>query len=318
MIGVVGTSHKNANLATREVITKALSSCEEKIKGKGILLITCNRAEWYFCSNTPATIHQEMVSHLRKVAGDDVVSHLYTFFGLECFHHLGKVVSGLDSIFVGETEIQGQVKAAYDTARKSGFLPQELHFLFQRALHTGKVVRNTMELPEHQGLCEQVLLLVTNHMKTVDQPSILLIGTSMVNTTLARSLQATKADITISNRTNERAKALASDIGGHMLSWDDLPRLWCRFPCVIAATRSEDYLLRSSTTSMTLPCQLLIDLGVPRNIDPALACPERTIVNIETFKPTQAIENVLSERSWKDYLCLTQRTYAYSTNAAIV
>jgi glutamyl-tRNA reductase len=318
MIGVVGTSHKNANLATREVITKALSSCEEKIKGKGILLVTCNRAEWYFCSNTPATIHQEMVSHLRKVAGDDVVSHLYTFFGLECFHHLGKVVSGLDSIFVGETEIQGQVKATYDMARKAGFLPQELHFLFQRALHTGKIVRGRMETPQYQGLCDQVSHLVSSHMKAVSHPSVLLIGTSMINTTIAHFLKATPTTITISNRTNERAKVLASDIGGQTLSWDDLPRLWCHFPCVIAATRSQDYLLRSSNTSTTLPFQLLIDLGVPRNIDPALASPERTIVNIEAFKPTQAIENELSERSWKDYMCLAQRTYAYSTSASIV
>ena len=126
MIGVLGTSHRCADLSTREAIAKALGTCDENLRKGSVFLLTCNRAEWYFCTSTPAKTHQEMVASIREAVGHDALCHLYTFFGLECFHHLGKVVSGLDSLFVGETEIQGQVKAAYDAARESKSLPKEL------------------------------------------------------------------------------------------------------------------------------------------------------------------------------------------------
>ena len=165
MIGVLGTSHRCADLSTREAIAKALGTCDENLRKGSVFLLTCNRAEWYFCTSTPAKTHQEMVASIREAVGHDALCHLYTFFGLECFHHLGKVVSGLDSLFVGETEIQGQVRAAYEAAREQQALPKELHFLFQRALHTGKVVRERIQLPVYQGLCEQVSLLASQHMK---------------------------------------------------------------------------------------------------------------------------------------------------------
>ncbi len=307
MIGVLGTSHRCADLSTREAIAKALGTCDENLRKGSVFLLTCNRAEWYFCTSTPAKTHQEMVASIREAVGHDALCHLYTFFGLECFHHLGKVVSGLDSLFVGETEIQGQVRAAYEAAREQQALPKELHFLFQRALHTGKVVRERIQLPVYQGLCEQVSLLASQHMKEVGSPSALVIGTSTMNRAIAHSLKKTSTEVTIVNRTDQRARDFASEIGGEAILWEELPRLWCQFPCVIAATRSSEYLLRTSDHSASSALQLLIDLGVPRNIDPALSSPTRRIVNIESFTPSQEIESVLSTRSWNDYLRLAQR-----------
>lgn len=308
MIGVIGTSHRCADLSIRESIAKAFENSDARLKQGTVLLLTCNRAEWYFCTHTPAKTHQEMVSFLRQSAGADTLCHLYTFFGLECFRHLGKVVAGLDSIFIGETEIQGQVKAAYETARKSQPLPQELHFLFQRALHTGKVIRKQVGISDHHGLCDQVSSLALNHLEDVAEHSVLLIGLGTVNSQLAKSLTAKGAEVTLVNRTEQRTHAMAAEIGCTARPWEELASLWCDFPCVIAATRSQEYLLRPSDINLPHKAQLLIDLGVPRNIDPSLASLSRKIVNIEAFSPLQSIESLLVERSWKDYLSLTQRT----------
>jgi glutamyl-tRNA reductase len=308
MIGVVGTSHKYADLATREVIVKMLLSCDERLKQGSIFLLTCNRAEWYFCTPTPSKTHQEMLSFLQQTEGIDITSHLYTFFGLECFRHLGKVVSGLDSVFVGETEIQGQVKAAYETARKTGDLPQELHFLFQRALHTGKVIRGKATIPEYQGLCDQVSDLALSHMSRNRHPSVLLIGVGAVNRQLTKTLCRERAEVTVINRTDEKAHALASEMGCTAMPWEKLSPLWCEFSCVIASTHSQKYLLQPSNSLPPPSSQLLIDLGVPRNIDPTLATPSRKIVNIESFTPSHTIESVLFARSREDYLSLSRRT----------
>ena len=297
MIGVIGTSHKSSDLPTREAIARALSSRE---KDRSVLLLTCNRAEWYFSTLTPARTHQEIVSYIRAQAGVEAACLLYTFFGFECFQHLGRVVAGLDSLFVGETEIQGQVKAAYEEARKERALPSELHFLFQRSLRTGKVLRGSVQLPLEGGLCDQVAGLVVDHMGAVSGSSALLIGTSMVNRRLAGLLHERDVQVTYANRTFERAQEAAGEIGGKALSWTDLFAAWTLFPCVVAATRSSEYLPfpRDKLPSCR---QLLIDLGVPRNIDPALASGDRRVVNIDAFAPTAGVETSLASRAQSDF-----------------
>lgn len=307
MIGVVGTSHRCADLATREAIARALASAPDALRRGTVLLLTCNRAEWYFCTNTPATAHQEMTSFLREAVDHTILCQMYTLFGLECVHHLAKVVSGMDSLFAGETEIQGQVRAAYEAARQATPLPKELHLLFQRALHTGKVIRRRTAVPPCHGLYDQVLSLVTRHMKEVMRPAVLLVGASAVNCALAHALKDMSLEITVANRTEEKAQALASEIGGHLLPWHQLSRLWCQFPCVITAARSSEYLLSQSNSSSSLLSQLLIDLGVPRNIDPSLSSQARRIVNIESFAPSRDIDEILTARSQHDYLRLSQQ-----------
>jgi glutamyl-tRNA reductase len=231
---------------------------------------------------------------------------LYTFFGLECVRHLGRVVSGLDSLFVGETEIQGQVKTAYTEACVHKELPKEVHLLFQRALHTGKVLREKMGSSSSPGLCDHVSALVATHLKEADDPSVLFIGTSMINRQIALTLKEQAIDLTIVNRTDQRSQTFASEIGGTAIAWAELTKLWCRFPCVVAATRSQDHLLRACDATESLKAQLLIDLGVPRNIDPQLSSPSRHVINIEAITPCDDLEMVLATRSEADYLRLAK------------
>jgi glutamyl-tRNA reductase len=323
MIGVIGASYRCADLPVREAIAKALSSCDLPLMDRSVPLLTCNRAEWYFSTQTPAHTHQRIVSHIQSLAGTEAACHLYTFFGLECFRHLGRVVAGLDSLFVGETEIQGQVKNAYEDARKKTSLPPELHFLFQKSLRTGKVLRSGLRLPTDEGLCDQVLQMVVNHLHAVSESSALLVGTSMINRRLAKRLQERDVRVTYVNRTFERAQQAAEEIGGQALPWAELLTTWTFFPCVVAATRSSDYVLYPPRESPLikdggriclndlppmLPLQLLIDLSIPRNIDPALATENRYIVNIDAFAPTQEAETTLFHRSRSDFSALATRS----------
>ena len=226
---------------------------------------------------------------------------------MECFRHLGRVVAGLDSLFVGETEIQGQVKAAYEEARRKSSLSPELHFLFQRSLRTGKVLRNSVQRPADNGLCEQVTNLIVDHVHVVHNPSVLLVGTSMINRRLAMILAEREVSVTYVNRTFEHALDVAKNIGGEVVPWAELSKKWSLFPCVVAATRSSDYVLCSQDLLVSPSPQLLIDLGVPRNIDPALATEHRRVVNIDAFSPQYGAEEVLYTRSWRDYAALATR-----------
>ena len=308
MIGVIGASYRSADLACREAIAKAFSSCDLPLMDRSVPLLTCNRAEWYFSTQKPAQVHQRIISHIQAQAGVERSCHLYTFFGLECFRHLGRVVAGLDSLFVGETEIQGQVKAAYEEARTKKELPSELHFLFQRSLRTGKVLRGRTPLPFDSGLCEQVTKLIVDHILAVNNLSVLLVGTSMINRRLARILAEREVPVTYVNRTFEHALHVAEEIGGEVVPWAELSMKWPLFPCVVTATRSPDYVLHPlQTEAKAPPPQLLIDLGVPRNIDPALATEHRRVVNIDAFAPSYEAEEVLSNRSWRDYGVLATR-----------
>jgi glutamyl-tRNA reductase len=307
MIGVIGTSYRCADLSIREAIAKAIASCDCAFMDRSIALLTCNRAEWYFSTHNTAHTHQKIISYIKAHAGDEAVCHLYTFLGLECFWHLGRVVAGLDSLFIGETEIQGQVKAAYEEARAQKSLPSELHFLFQRSLRTGKVLRKSLPSPSGNGLCEQVSRLVVDHLCDADNSSVLLVGASMVNRRLAKMLQEKDVHVTYTNRTFERAQEAAGEIGGQALPWTELLSAWPSFPCVVAATRSSEYVLQKAARGSPLFPQLLVDLGVPRNIDPALAADGRRVVFIDVFTPTCKAEDTLAFRSKNDYAACSRR-----------
>jgi glutamyl-tRNA reductase len=331
MIGVIGTNHSIAPLEIREKIAKAFASLYLRpLSFPSVLLSTCNRVEWYFSSPFPAQTHQEIVAMVRSlIEGVEegisfqplpsenqnpqvemaraMTTCLYTFFGSECCKHLERVVTGLDSLFVGETQIQGQVKTAYLQAQKEGRLSTELHLLFQKALHTGKVVRH--RFPAFP-LCSETL--TTKVVETIDllphDASVLLVGASMINREIASKLNPRR--LTITNRTDSSAQVIASSLGCTALPWSSLHNFWCQYPCVVTATKSTEFLHLSSQEEAS---QLVIDLGLPRNINPSLASQSRKIITLDFFLPSaqgprcQELEGVVEARAHRDYLYIHAR-----------
>ena len=118
LIGVVGVNHKSAGIALRESLAKAWETIVSDLlagtlKVNHVLVNTCNRTELYFSAMDLENTCAQVVAHLCRVLGPVVQDSIYCYIGGECFYHLARVVSGMDSAVLAETEIQGQVKQAY-------------------------------------------------------------------------------------------------------------------------------------------------------------------------------------------------------------
>lgn len=279
-IGVVGINHKLAPVALREAIAKActrrfslgnpLADCTF------ILLSTCNRCELYFYSENLSYCHEQILTILKEEMLDDFEQKLYTFFGLDCFLHLAKVTAGLDSAIIAETEIQGQVKTAYEQAASQRTLAKDQHFLFQKCLKIAKEVRRehllTCQLPD---LEHALFWFAKEYFQQDALPAPLFIGASEINLKIARFFEKKGIqEMHLANRTPKEPPANLSQ-----LSWTTLEARLPDFSWVIAATKSPHYILNKAPVSRKKT--LLVDLAVPRNIDPALDSADCKVLNID-------------------------------------
>lgn len=288
-VGIIGINHKLANLKLRELLAKA---CQRQFVVGGsncgdhtfILLSTCNRTEVYFFSEDLAMAHTYLLNLLRQEVDDDFDQKIYSYFGHDCFLHLSRVTAGLDSAIVAETEIQGQVKTAYEIAAQHIQLPGELHFLFQKALNIGKKVRSQLSLGRGMpGLEHAIFGAGIRLFSELENVSILFIGASEINQKILRFLKSKNLqDITICNRSLQRAQVVAEAHCISVLDWSHLSK-WQDYHWVICGTKSPNFLLnRSELLHKDTKQKLLIDLSVPRNIDPRLGWdPRITLLNID-------------------------------------
>lgn len=293
-VAVVGVNFKSSELFLREQLTKAFHKCfRERVSPfPAVLLSTCNRSEIYFSTEDLADAHTEVVVLLRKHIELPFEHVLYSYFGAECFAHLAAVVAGLDSAILAETEIQGQVKRAYSDGCSSCALPSPLHFMFQKCLKIGKWIRTMM--PLGSGNLEGVLLQLTRLvLKGVTNPSLLVIGNSEINRKMIAYFQARHlGEITLCTRAPSLAWALN-------VKAVDLTALEDRedYDVVICGTNRSEYLLSAETFSPRQKRQVIFDLSVPRNVDPAVGShPDVHLFNIEELSQMVDAKQRISQR----------------------
>lgn len=288
-IGVIGINHKLADLELRECLAK---TCQRRF-GPGnsthgdhtfILLSTCNRNEVYFSSDDLAKTHSYLLSVIRQDVSAEFDQKLYSYFGEDCFMHLARVTAGLDSAIVAETEIQGQVKAAYENSLEYISLPLELHYLFQKSLKIGKDTRTLLPLGRGMPDLEHAIHNTGMHMfKSPSNVKVLFIGASAINAKIIHFLKSKKIpNLTICNRSLSHASDLADTFQLSILPWEQLGN-WQDYNWIIVGTKSPDYLLKNSHLhSQKSDSKLIMDLSVPRNVDPQLAFdPRLTLLNID-------------------------------------
>lgn len=276
-VGVVGINHKLADLQLREMLAKA---CQRRF-GPGqsthgshtfVLLSTCNRTEVYFSSEDLSDTHTYLLSILRNEVELEFDQKLYSYFNQDCFLHLSRVTAGLDSAIVAETEIQGQVKAAYESALEYTGLPSELHYLFQKSLGIGKKVRSEFNM--HRGLpdLEDAILNAGRHVfENPRAAKVLFVGASDINLKVISFLKDKKFEsLTICNRSWDHALVVAEKYHLHCLPWDRLIE-WQEYDWIIFGTKSPEYLIEAKKLQFSRSVsRLIIDLCVPRNVDPAV------------------------------------------------
>ena len=288
-LGVIGISHKTASLKQREQFAGV---CERRFRPgpftqgehPSVLLSTCNRVEWYFRSPDQAVTHSYFLNVLREEGLEDLEPYLHCYFGQECFEHLARVTAGLDSAIVGETEIQGQVKTAYELATQCyQQLPKELHFAFQKSLKIGKDLRSSFLPQDGAPALEQAIYKLGHQHFDFHKAKVLFVGASEINKKVLGFLKGKHlSSITLCNRSLDSGRETAEKYGIDLLPWEEKEQ-WVNFDCIIVGTRSPDYVIcRKSTPKVLEAKRLLIDLSVPRNVDPILNHRQQlTLLNLD-------------------------------------
>ena len=292
-IGILGINHKSAELPLREKFAQVCA----RLFGythflhphfSYVLLSTCNRTEVYFHAEDPAETHTYILNILRQEIEEEFEHRVYSYFGSDCFLHLARVATGVDSALIGETEIQGQVKRAYEAALEYRSLHSTLHFLFQKCLKIGKNIRSGARfLHGALSIEEAALSASADVFKNLRETKILFVGLSEINyKILTRFKKNDLPNITICNRTDDKACMLAQQESIHMLFWKHLHD-WPSYDIIILGTKCPHFLIQSDHLPRFASSKLLIDLSVPRNVDPKVGRhPQVTLLNVDQINQT--------------------------------
>lgn len=284
---VVGLNHETAPIELRERlafaegdIPRALSAMT-RVPGvpEGMIVSTCNRVELYVAAqaaDSAVAALRGWIADAQGVSPRDLEGHLYAHAGDAALRHIFRVVSSLDSLVIGEPQILGQVKEAYQLALSQraagGFLNRVLH----RAFSVAKRVRTETAIAAHAvSVSYAAVELAKKIFGELEGKSVLLVGAGEMGELAARHLQKNGArEILVANRTYERAVELAKTFSGTPLRLDQLGSWLPRADIVVCAAAAEGYLLGKQTVADAVRARrhrpiFLIDIAVPRTIDPA-------------------------------------------------
>jgi glutamyl-tRNA reductase len=274
-----GLSHHTADVETRERFAGHVETeCILRNAGcaEALLLTTCNRVEVYGASEKRVST-DEIARCLAREIEKDAHHYARAFYRYEnekCVQHLFRVTSGLDSMVVGESEILGQAKKAYESARTSGGAGPYLHRLFQRAFRVAKQVRTHTDIT--RGLVSVGSVAVDLAQRIFGQLShckVLVLGAGETSERTARALVSRGVDdLRVSNRSIDRAHELARMVGGRVIPFDEWPAQCREIDILITSTSSETPLLRPGNLGPMLRARVdrplfIIDIAVPRDVD---------------------------------------------------
>jgi glutamyl-tRNA reductase len=278
----IGLSHHTASVATREQFAgnaTAESIARDAGCSEALLLTTCNRVEVYGVSDKRIST-DEIARCLIAKANSDPHNHVLPFYRYEdnkCVQHLFRVASGLDSMVVGESEIFGQAKKAYELARTSGAAGPYLHRLFQRAFRVAKQVRTHTDIARGAVSVGSVAVeLAQRIFGKLSECKVLVLGAGETSERTTRALVSRGVtDLRVSNRSLDRARELAQAVGGHAVPFDGWVAQCLEVDILLTSTASEMPLLTSEILSPLLRERLdrplfIIDIAVPRDVDPGV------------------------------------------------
>lgn len=283
----LGLNHQTAPVAMREKLAIGPSAVDkalrELIESPGIaeaaVLSTCNRTELYCHVEAGAeALPERWLAQTGGLRPEQLDAYLYRYQDADAVRHLFRVATGLDSMILGEPQILGQVKEAYQHARGAGALKTPLDRLFQHSFSVAKRARTDTRIGAHPvSVAFAAVRLAQRVFSALDQATVLLIGAGDTIELAARHLVDHKVKrLLVANRTLEHAQALASRFSGTAMALEDIPRLLPEADIVLSATASRDPVLSRDTVAKALKLRrhrpmFLLDLAVPRDIEASVA-----------------------------------------------
>ena len=278
---LVGLSHKSAPIDVRERVALSGDALKEALVelkqtdgvAEAFVVSTCNRVEVFVQAAGDEPARRFFTSRASQAT-----EHLYVKHGSEAVRHLFRVASSLDSMVVGEQQILGQVKEAYGLASAASAAGGFMSRLCNRAFATAKRVRTETEIGRGATSMSQVAVdLVGKIFENLEGRAILLVGAGKMGALSAKALRVLGANaVLVTNRSPERGQALADQVEGTFRPWDQLEALLVEADVVIVSTGAPTYVVTREMVQRAMKKRrhrevCLIDLAVPRNVDPACA-----------------------------------------------
>lgn len=298
---MIGCSHQNAAVDFREQLSftseqarEALSAFRRRFPAAEVVLLsTCNRIELYTAASHAAdgietqpasdeSPNRDEVIHFladqRHVSADRLLESMIYRRGDEAVSHLFTVAASLDSMVVGETQILGQVKEAYDLACESGSAGPLTHAVFQAASRVARRVQRETMIHRKRVSVPSVAVgeIIPEFFESLAGKTVVLMGAGeMGRETLRYLIDGGATDIRIANRTLERAAVLASEIGGRAIAWEELDQALIDADVVVGTTSSSEPIISKERFERIQSVRkqrvlLMLDLAVPRDIEPAV------------------------------------------------
>jgi glutamyl-tRNA reductase len=297
---VIGLNHRTAPLAVLESMTvdartvdktlHALLSCEHL--SEAVVLSTCNRTEVYAVAEKFHGGYADIRSVLAELAfldPEDFTDHLYVHHDTAAVAHLFDVVSGLDSAVLGEHEIQGQVKTAWESAQAVDAVGPTLNLLFRHALEAGKRVRHETAIGQGTAsVSYAAVALADSHLDGLAGKRAMVLGAGEMGGSMAASLaDAGVADLAVANRTHDTARAVARSLDARAVRFADVLDELVDADVLLTSTGAASVLLTRDEVAAVAERRdgrplLLVDIAMPRDIEPSVAeLPGVTVLDMD-------------------------------------
>lgn len=284
-IVVIGVNHRTSPVTLLEKVMVTGSGMADALRDLSahddirevVVLSTCNRTEVYAVAERFHSAYEDILGFLCEKSGlaaDDITPHLYSQFDDEAVVHLFEVAAGLDSAVLGETEIVGQVRQAWEFAMNEGASRSSLNLLFRHALEAGKRARTETGISRSTASMSHAAVEMSQDiLGSLVGKRVLVVGAGEMGEGVAAALgRAGAAHITVMNRTVERGEALAEKVGARVAHLEHLETEIAQSDLLLACTGAGntiiDYALMSRARTAIESPLLIVDVALPRDVDP--------------------------------------------------
>jgi glutamyl-tRNA reductase len=300
---VIGLNHRTAPLDLLErmaigdgQLPKALHDlCTRPNLSEALVLSTCNRTEVYAVAERFHGAYSDIRGFLADFSylpPDEFADHLYVHYDTAAVSHLMSVTAGLDSAVLGESEVQGQVKQAWERARKQGTAGPALNLLLRHALEAGKRARTETAIARHiASVSQAAVAMAGERLGDIAGSTVLVLGAGEMGEGTAVALAGAGAGrVLVANRTPARAKELAARVGGEPVPLAEVPDRLADADVLLTSTGSRVPLLEQTDVAPVMAARpdrplLVVDIAMPRDVDPGVGeVPGVTLLDMDDLR----------------------------------